>query len=47
MYFENAIERINKINWNKLGNPASQNENLGYEYLKKMAHFLIIKSKAY
>lgn len=40
MYFENAIERINKINWNKLGNPASQNEkNLGYEYLKRMAHF--------
>lgn len=44
MYFENAIERINKINWNKLGNPASQNEkNLGYEYLKRMAHFFYIQ----
>ena len=40
MYFEYAIERINKIDWNNLGNPASQNEkHLGYEYLKRMAHF--------
>lgn len=40
MYFENAIERINKINWNQLGNHVCQNEkNLGYEYLRRMAQF--------
>lgn len=42
MYFENALNRINHINWKKFGNPDAELtkvEYLGYEYLRRMAAF--------
>ncbi len=43
MYFEQAIERLNRINWKNIGKErwAHENDNFVYgcEFLKRMAHF--------
>lgn len=42
MYFENALNRINHINWEKFGKPdaeLTEVEYLGYEYLRRIAAF--------
>lgn len=41
MYFNKAVNRINKIVWSKIESPIDNNEMyLGYEYLRRMAGFL-------
>ena len=40
MNFEKAINRINNIDWNKLGHPEEDEEGLGGKYLKGMALFI-------
>lgn len=43
MYFEQAIERLNKIDWKNIGKERWAHENddslYGFEFLKRMAHF--------
>jgi len=40
MYYEDAVNRINSINWEQLGKAENGNNNhLGYEYLRRMAFF--------
>lgn len=41
MYFNDAINRINKIEWEKLGQTIGNSErDWGYEYLQGMAEFV-------
>ena len=41
MYFNKAVNRINKIEWSKLGKSVDNDEkSLGYEYLRRMAMFI-------
>lgn len=40
MYFNNAIERINKIEGRKLEDNLDEQKKLGYEYLRRMAVFV-------
>ena len=41
MYFDEAIERINKIDWKKVDCKTRRDErNLGYEYLCRVAMFI-------
>ncbi len=41
MYFDDAINRINKIEWKKLEEAMGDTEkDLGYEYLRRMAEFV-------
>lgn len=44
MYFNNAIERVNKIVTQKLEGTLDEQKNLGYEYLRRMASFVKDKS---
>lgn len=40
MYFEQAIARINLIDWDKVGTKISaEDEKLGHAYLKRLANF--------
>lgn len=40
MYFENAINRVNQIKWEKLSITNHEDEqNLGHEYLRRLAIF--------
>lgn len=41
MYLERAIDRINNINWDKVGTEISkEDEILGIEFLQRLASFL-------
>lgn len=43
MYFNKAVDRINKIEWSKIGSSIDIDNNemyLGYEYLRGMAGFI-------
>jgi len=40
MYYEDAVNRINSINWEQLGKAENGNNTyLGYEYLRRIAFF--------
>jgi hypothetical protein len=43
MYLNEAIERINNIKWEVVGTNSKDLGNLGYEFLRRLAHFF--KSK--
>lgn len=40
MYFKDAVERVNKIDWDLFGNTDIKKRGLVGEYLKRMAKFL-------
>ncbi len=40
MYLDNAVQRINTINWDIVGsNPSKTDTHLGYEFLRRLAQF--------
>lgn len=40
MFLDKAIQRINDIQWDRVGhNPSSTDAQLGYEFLRRLAHF--------
>ena len=42
MYTQKAIERLNNINWNNIGqNGQEKDMELGIEFIKKMAVFCV------
>lgn len=44
MYFDKAIDRINKIEWSKTEEIITEEkQNLGYEYLRRMANFVNVQ----